>query len=112
LINTLQVALPAEAAPIKTMVLVRDDVTTTATSPNPAAAAAAAPTASVVVLLLAHNKVDVRAVAQHLQLPKGDLRLATPEEAVACTGYELGCIPPLGEHLLLLLGISRTACIP
>lgn len=110
LINTLQVAIPTEAAHIKTMVLVHDDVTTSVTSPNPAAAAAAAPNAAVVVLLLASHKVDVRAVAQHMQLPKGALRLATPEEAVASTGYELGCIPPLGEHLLLLLLNAAAGC--
>jgi hypothetical protein len=100
LINTLQMPVPTEAAPIKTMVLVRDDAPTSVTFSNPAAAAAAAPTATVVVLLLASHKVDVRTVAQHMQLPKGALRLATPEEAVASTGYEMGCIPPLGRHLL------------
>lgn len=96
IIHTQQESIPAEAAAIKTMVLVRDDLDT-AVQHVPALQAAAAPSAAVAVLLLAGHKVDLRAVAQHMRLPKGSLRLATPEEAVHSTGYELGCIPPLGE---------------
>lgn len=88
----------AAAAAIKTMVLVRDDLGT-ATQHIPAVQVAAAPAAAVAVLLLAGHRVDVRAVAHHMQLPRGSLRLATVEEAEASTGYELGCIPPLGECL-------------
>jgi prolyl-tRNA editing enzyme YbaK/EbsC (Cys-tRNA(Pro) deacylase) len=51
----------------------------------------------VVVVLLAGRRVDLRAVSQHLQCGGGRLRLATPAEAVAATGCELGCIPPVGH---------------
>lgn len=97
LINTLHEPIPAEAAHIKTMVLVRDDVGSAGLQLAPACKAAAAPAAAVCVLLLAGHKVDLRAVAQHMQLPRGSFRLATADEAVSSTGYELGCIPPLGE---------------
>lgn len=87
--------MPSSTPAIKTMVLVCEDVsaqlpaTTTPTAPQQPAAVA--------VLLLAGHKVSLRAVAQHLGLPRGSLRLATADEAVASTGYELGAIPPLGE---------------
>lgn len=77
---------------MKTMVLVVDDLGTDMQHLHAAAAHRA-----VAVLLLAGHRVDLRAVAQHLQLSGRTLRLASPQEAVCSTGFELGCIPPLGE---------------
>jgi prolyl-tRNA editing enzyme YbaK/EbsC (Cys-tRNA(Pro) deacylase) len=91
------------------MVLVRDDVGSAGLQLAPALQAAAAPAAAVCVLLLAGDKVDLRAVAQHMQLPRGSLRLATAEEAVSVAGYELGCIPPLGEGSSLAAGLTTVA---
>jgi hypothetical protein len=90
LLDTRHEQIPTAAAAIKTMVLVQQDLDNhTQQAPG------------VAVLLLAGHKVDLRAAAQHLQLPKGSLRLATAEEAEAITGYELGCIPPLGKGVVV-----------
>jgi hypothetical protein len=101
LLDTRNEQIPTAAAAIKTMVLVQQDLN----SPTQQAP-------GVAVLLLAGHKVDLRAAAQHMQLPKGSLRLATAEEAEAITGYELGCIPPLGERVQLTgsLGASAPPC--
>lgn len=96
LLQTQLQPVPTDVVAIKTMVLVQDSP---AVEPEQHPAGNTAPAAgpAVAVLLLAGHKVDLRAVAQHLQLPRGSLRLATADEAVASTGYELGCIPPLGK---------------
>lgn len=93
IIQTAQEPIPTEAAAIKTMVLVVDDLGSTGMQQQ----LHTAPAMAVAVLLLAGHRVDLRAVAQHLQLSDRTLRLASPEEAVRSTGFELGCIPPLGE---------------
>lgn len=68
--------------------------------------------AAVAVLVRAGHKVDLRAVAHYMQLPRGTLRLATAEEAEAATGYALGCIPPLGElEGLDPMGVRTTPCM-
>jgi prolyl-tRNA editing enzyme YbaK/EbsC (Cys-tRNA(Pro) deacylase) len=51
----------------------------------------------VLVLLTGEVRVDERAVAQQLGLPRSRLRLASRQEAAAATGYEVGSIPPFGE---------------
>jgi prolyl-tRNA editing enzyme YbaK/EbsC (Cys-tRNA(Pro) deacylase) len=53
--------------------------------------------AAVLVLLTDEVRVDERAVAQQLGLPRKRLRLASRQEAAAATGYEVGSIPPFGE---------------
>jgi prolyl-tRNA editing enzyme YbaK/EbsC (Cys-tRNA(Pro) deacylase) len=113
------VAQPADASPsqiIKSMVMVIKDAASNAataastTSSNsststwsdsdsdstPAAAGGEAP-AAVLVLLTDEVRVDERAVAQQLGLPRKRLRLASRQEAAAATGYEVGSIPPFGE---------------
>jgi prolyl-tRNA editing enzyme YbaK/EbsC (Cys-tRNA(Pro) deacylase) len=89
-------AVPAHAARVKSMVLVLD-----------------AAGSAVLVLLLAGHRVDLRAVGEHLQLPRGCTRLATPGEAVAATGCALGCIPPLGHSTQLrMLVDTHLAALP
>jgi hypothetical protein len=79
---------------------------------------AAAPPA-VLVLLTDEVRVDERAVAQHLGLPRRRLRLASRQEAAAATGYEVGSIPPFGEWgsrgscwaVATPLGCVRSECV-
>ncbi|WIA09135.1 hypothetical protein OEZ85_008547 [Tetradesmus obliquus] len=52
---------------------------------------------AVLVLLTDEVRVDERAVAAQLGLPRKRLRLASRQEAAAATGYEVGSIPPFGE---------------
>lgn len=65
--------------------------------PAAAGGAQVSPAAAVLVLLSGEVRVDEGAVADHLGLPRRRLRLASRQEAVALTGYEVGSIPPFGE---------------
>jgi hypothetical protein len=65
---------------------------------------------AVLVLLTDEVRVDERAVAQHLGLPRRRLRLASRQEAAAATGYEVGSIPPFGECGASLLQVLERLC--
>lgn len=96
LVHTQHEPMPA-AADIKTMVLMQQELGDPVQPVAAPGTVATGATQALAVLLLAGHKVDLRAVAQHLQVPRGTLRLATAEEAEGLTGYQLGCIPPLGK---------------
>uniref|UniRef100_A0A383VDK1 3'-5' exonuclease domain-containing protein n=1 Tax=Tetradesmus obliquus TaxID=3088 RepID=A0A383VDK1_TETOB len=65
---------------------------------------------AVLVLLTDEVRVDERAVAARLGLPRKRLRLASRQEAAAATGYEVGSIPPFGhlQPLRTLVDVSIT----
>ncbi len=48
------------------------------------------------VIAAGTTRVSYRALAQHLGVSRKKIRLATPEEVLAWTGYPVGAVPPIG----------------
>ena len=51
----------------------------------------------VIVDIPADKKVDQKKVAVAMNWPKGNIRMATPEEVLEKTGCEIGAVPPFGH---------------
>ena len=49
----------------------------------------------------AQRRADVKLLRAALGLSKKRLRIATPEEVLAATGFEVGGVPPVGHHVPL-----------
>ncbi len=51
----------------------------------------------VVVITIGPQRVDYKALARHFGVGRKQVRLATPEQVQAHTGYPVGAVPPLGH---------------
>lgn len=56
-----------------------------------------AATRPLLALVAGDRRADTARLAHLLGVPRKRLRLATPEEVVATTGYAIGGVPPLGH---------------
>ena len=57
--------------------------------------------APLLVLVAGDRRADVKLLRAALGLSKKRLRIATPEEVLAATGFEVGGVPPVGHHVPL-----------
>lgn len=53
------------------------------------------------------DRVDRRRLAEILGVPPGKVRLATPEEVLAATGYPVGGVPPVGHARQMKVYVDR-----
>ncbi len=51
----------------------------------------------VVVITIGPQRVDYKALARHFGVGRRQVRLATPEQVQAHTGYPVGAVPPLAH---------------
>ncbi len=61
----------------------------------------------VLVIAGGPDRVDRRRLAEILGLPPGKVRLATPEEVLAATGYPVGGVPPVGHARPIKVYVDR-----
>jgi prolyl-tRNA editing enzyme YbaK/EbsC (Cys-tRNA(Pro) deacylase) len=61
----------------------------------------------VLVIAAGPDRVDRRRLAEIFGLPSGKVRLATPEEVLAATGYPVGGVPPVGHARPIKVYIDR-----
>lgn len=53
------------------------------------------------------DRVDRRRLAELLGLPAGKVRLASPDEVLAATGYPVGGVPPVGHARPIKVYVDR-----